>query len=193
MNAYAIVLFVHIVAALAAFALMALEWTLVARLRRADQAAPVREWLAVARWFPRAGPGVLLLLLGTGFYLGFSAWREDWGWIAVSFISMFAFPVLGSRSGRRMAEIARRAAESQGPLGLALQALTHDRALWSSVNVRAGVMLGIVFVMTLKPSWELSALAVAAAAGLGWLASWPAGREVAVQAAEPSPADAASE
>lgn len=191
MNLYNTVLFLHIVGAMAMFAAVGLEWTGLRPLRRATTREGVQTWLRVLRPASRLGPASMLTLLLTGFYMT-AALRTRMAWVMVSMAALIVLGILaGGLTGRRIQAIRRQlAAAEPGALSPELQRLVRHPALWISLQLRAGLFLGIVFVMTTKPAMlgSLLTLAVAAAAALAigpalWRSPTPEARTTADVAA----------
>jgi hypothetical protein len=141
MTLYAIALFVHIVGALALFALLTIEGV---SLRAGIPAGFVQRIL---------GPITALLILVPGFYMVLTSagWR---GWAEVGLVSYVVIAVLGAYTGISV----MRGRISAG-------------AATVSWLARVGIALGVVFDMTVKPDVAVAAMAVVvglvAGAGLG--------------------------
>lgn len=174
MNLYNTVLFLHILGAMGMFAAAGLEWTGLRPLRRATTSEGVRTWLRVLRPASRLGPISMTALLLTGLYMT-AALRTRMAWVMASMVGLIVLGALaGGLSGRRIKAIHRRLAASEpGALSPELQRLVRHPALWISLQVRTGLFLGIVFLMTTKPAMAASLLVLAVAVALA-LAAGPA-------------------
>jgi len=167
MNDYAIALFLHIVGALGLFVALALEWTSLLLLRRATTTEQVRERMRLASGVRGVSGASLATLLVSGLYLTATVWGGV-AWIGVALGAMVLMALLGAvLSGPRMAAIGQ--AVAHGSL-----APVPDPLLWVSIQIRLAVALGIVFLMTFKPSLVGSLLIIAVAAVLGLIAALPA-------------------
>jgi hypothetical protein len=173
MSVYAIAVFLHIIGALGIFAAMALDWTGLANLRRATDTAQVREWarlLAAPRMV--GGPAALLVLV-SGIYLSAARWGPE-GWILVALGGMVVVAALGGAVGaRRIPPILRALPAESGPVSPTLRGQLHDPALTVSLRVRTALLLGIVFLMTIRPSWGGSLAAMGTALVLGLAGAMP--------------------
>ena len=180
MTLYPVALFLHIVGALGLFTALALEWTSLRQLRRAATAEQAREWLGAVRLVRLVGPASLVVLLVPGLYMTATAW--GWvPWITVALGAMALLPPLGAFNGLRLARIGPVVAAEQGPLSPGVRRRLREPLLWTSVQTRAALVLGIVFLMTVKPDLSGALLTVGTAVVLGLAASWPAwGRARAV-------------
>lgn len=184
MNLYNSILFLHILGAMGMFAVVGLEWTGLPPLRRAATGEGVRTWLRVLRPAGRLGPASMVTLLLTGFYMT-AALRTRMAWVMVSMAALVVLGILGGGlTGRRIKAIRRQLAASEpGALSPDLQRLVRHPALWISLQLRTGLLLGVVFLMTTKPAMVASLLtlavttAVALATGpLLWSSGTPGAR-----------------
>ncbi len=170
MTGYTIVLFLHVSAAIGYFIAMGAWLLSLTMLRRAQRVEQVR---ILTQLTGRLGPlfGIsVLLLLATGLYMAITAWSLLTGWIIVALISLILVAPLGtvfSEPRRRASErLAREAPD--GPLPPSLEQHTHDPVLLTALQTVTILLLGIVFLMTNKPSLIVSiiVMAVALAPGL---------------------------
>ncbi len=169
MSIYTIVLFLHVSGAIGYFAGMGTWLFGLAALRRAQRVEQVR---ALTNLAGRLGPlfGIsVLLILATGLYMAITAWGLRTGWIAVALVSLILIAPLGTAfiEPRRRA-IARLAREvPDGPLPQSLEQRIHDPILGTSLQTVTILLLGIVFLMTNKPSLIGSLIVMAVALVLG--------------------------
>ncbi len=173
MSWYAVALFAHIVGVLTLFITLALQWLITLRLRRASSIAQAREWSGLAKGLNRVAPVSGVLILGAGIYMTALAWSLLTTWIDVSLAAMGIMMIFGiGVVGRRLTAI-QRAAEAveaaTDAIPAALQARMDDPALWVSMQTSVAVALGIVFMMTNKPSLTVSIVAVIVSLALGGL------------------------
>ena len=192
MSSYTIVLFLHVSGAIGYFISMGTWLFGFAALRRAQRVEQVR---ALTHLVGRLGPlfGIsVLLILATGLYMAITAWSLQTGWIAVALISLILIAPLGTafiEPRRRVIDrLAREAPD--GPLPQALERSTHDPILGTALQTVTLLLLGIVFLMTNKPSLigSLIVMAVAMVLGLasGALVSRPRRTQVQREAAQVS-------
>jgi hypothetical protein len=173
MSVYDIFLFFHISGAIGYF-LSSGVWLLgLSILQRAQRVEQVRT---IASLTAQAGPvsGIsLLLLLVTGLYMVTSAWTFTTGWIDVALISLALIAPYGAAliEPRRRA-INRLAQETpDGPIPETLERLIHNSVLRTAVQTLPLLLLGIVFLMTTKPSLIGSLIVMAVALALGLVSS----------------------
>ena len=188
MSVYSISVFLHIIGALGIFAAIGLEWAGLSNLRRATDTAQVREWLRLLA-APRTvgGPSALLVLV-SGIYMSATRWGPQ-GWILVALGGMVVIAAVGGVvGGRRAAAIGRALSDGAGPVSPTLRQRLDDPALTVSLWTRTALLLGIVFLMSVRPSWGGALAAMGIALLLGIAASRPVlgagSREVQVARSE---------
>lgn len=155
---YSIALFLHIVGALLLFVTLTVEGIALRQLRRAATVEAARGAAALLRLNRTVGPLSALGVLIPGLYMMATTW--GWvAWIVVGLVSWLAIAVLGAVNGVRILALDR----SQ-----ALLTQIRNPMFLISWSTRAGIALGVVFLMTVKPGAILALLTVllAAAAGL---------------------------
>jgi hypothetical protein len=173
MTNYSIALFLHVVGALGFFTALGLEWVSLHQLRRATTADQVREWRGISNGSARLGMPSMVVLLLSGIYMMATVWGGV-AWIIVSLgaIALMAIPAVAV-SGRWITVIGEVVAAERGPISPALQELLHHPLLWMAIQTRLALALGIVFLMTVKPSLNGSLLAIGVAALLGLASASP--------------------
>ncbi|MBE7555988.1 MAG: hypothetical protein HS126_33455 [Anaerolineales bacterium] len=173
MTDYSIALFLHIVGALGFFVALGLEWISLRGLERAATSEQAREWLGVLGLLRRIGPASMAMILLAGFYMMATVWGGV-AWIGIALGAMILLAVLAvALSGRRMAAVGRAAAAESGALSPAFRQRLHDPLLWTSLQTRIAIALGIVFLMTVKPELAGSLLTIGLAIILGLVSAWP--------------------
>lgn len=175
MTIYAIALFVHILGTLGLFVALGLEWTGLRALGRATTAAQAHERAAAYAILPRLyAPSAVAILL-PGLYMTATAWGWSAGWPAVALAALVLLAVIGAAlTGPRMAAIGRTAATESGSLSPALRQWVRDPILWTSVQTRAAIAVGVVFLMTVKPALGGALLTLGVAALFGLALAVPA-------------------
>jgi len=169
MTIYSFVLFLHVVSAIGLFVALAAEGAIIFRIRSA-QSIEATQFLI--RAFKRlrfvAIPSLLGVLAG-GLYLA-SKWGRGSFWIPLALGATLLIMLSGGLvTGTRIARLGKALARTEiDASSEALSAMTKDTALLLSYGLRAGLGLGIVFLMTAKPGLlgSLGALAAGCAAGL---------------------------
>lgn len=125
----------------------------MAALRRAKRVEQVRTIVALAAIAGRIFPLTILLLIATGLLMAVIAWGvQAWDGVAlISFVLIVVPPV-------------------------ALEAHIHDPVLGTALQTITALLLGIVFLMTTKPTLVGSILVMAIAVVLGLASGLPLAR-----------------
>ena len=168
MTVISIVLFLHLVGALALFIGYGIEWTASSLFRNASSAEQLRAWLRVCKVSPPlsgAGLGIVIL---TGGYLASLTGAMKQGWIPATLIGIFAALALGFALILPRMRGIRSALPSGGePLSAALRARLADPILLTAVRVRVMLATGIVYLMAAKIPLVPSLVTLAIAVVLG--------------------------
>jgi hypothetical protein len=165
---YNIVLFVHITSVIIMFAGVTADWLAVRGLRATREAGTASAWVRTLEISAAFGPWARLAVLGAGLYLAVDQWSWT-GWIIVGLISWVAFVILGEPlTGRELREMAAAVRAEYGTLPTALIARLNLPRLWQAVLTRAGLGIGIVFVMAVKPPAAVAATVVVLGALAGY-------------------------
>jgi len=157
MTLYSIALFLHVVGALLLFVTLTVEGVALLQVRRATTALAAEGAAAVLGLNRIVGPLSALGVLIPGLYMTATSW--GWvAWIVVALASWLAVAVLGAVNGIRIGALAR----SQ-----ALLAGIRNPTFLISWTTRVGIVLGVIFLMTVKPgtAGAVVEIVVAAAAG----------------------------
>ena len=153
---YPFALFLHIVGAFGLIASVTLEAIGLRGLRRATRADEARLWLSISRRLViRFAPASLGTILITGLYMTALAWGPK-GWIITAFASLIA-------------RLEPAISHAQGELADDLRRRLQDPVLLTSLRVRIAIVLGIAFLMTVKPTFIAAIAVVVLAAAIGWL------------------------
>ena len=167
MTNYSIALFLHIVGALGFFVALGLEWVTLRHLRRARTVEQVREWIRLPAEMGWVGMVAMVILLAAGVYMMITVWGGK-AWIIISLGSLVPMSILGMVvSQRRMVAIERSVTIEHGTVSPTLHQLLWDPLLWLSMQTRVAIAVGIVFIMTVKPSLSGSLLTIGVAIILG--------------------------
>ena len=172
MSIYAIALFLHVLGALGLFAALGIEWAVTAPLRVTTDLAQARAWINVLGAVRRlAGPSAVTILL-SGIYMAMTTSNRQ-PWIGLGFLGLVVLAVLGAGiTGRCIATIVRDLNSGSVMSGSLLDRL-RDPLIAFSLRFRTALAMGIVFLMTTKPTagLALAAMGAAVALGLAWSAS----------------------
>ena len=175
MSLYTLALFLHVSGAIGTFVSLGIWLFGLVALRRARLVEQVRAlaWLIILA-SPLMALSVLLLGLA-GFEMALSTWGLSTPWIAVSLVSVMLVGPIGAfvLDPRMRTIIAMTRELPDGLLPDALERQTHNPILFTSAHTLVAILLGIVFLMTTKPSLVASLLTMAAAMVLGLVSSLP--------------------
>jgi hypothetical protein len=175
---YQLALFLHIVGAFGLVAVLTLESVGQRGLRQAQSGDAARAAIEAMRLIAPLGAGSGLLILATGLYMTATNWGLQ-GWIVVGLGGLILNALAGAIVIRnRMQIIGPVAVRASGPLTAEAREVVRDPLLQASLRLRIGIVLGVLFVMTIKPSALLSVIVIVIAGLLGLLtAQLAAGRE----------------
>jgi len=194
-----VVLFAHIFIAICAFGCATLLHVWQGVSKGATSTTTLKAWIPVVHRIEPLFPILALVLFGLGGWLvGLSDGEFSWGdgWVVVSIVGLFAMEaaggaVLAPRGKKVHAAIVNA---PDGPVDASLRALVVDRVSWAVASFETTTALGIVFLMTNKPSGVASAIIVAACSLAGLAIGAAAARETAPAGlATASPAAAPAE
>ena len=159
-----VLIFIHVTGAIGVFAALAIEGAALLQIRRVTDAPQLRAALNAYGLVPRVGMPSLLVTVISGLYLTVSVWGWRVAWIDVAFLALIATAIIGATLTRpRIARLERTLVRGDH----------HDSMLWASFIMRTFMLIGIVFLMTVKPPLNVSLIAMVTAAGVGVLASQP--------------------
>jgi hypothetical protein len=174
MTIYYTVLFIHVVSVIGLFIALAAEGAIFFRIRTAQSVDETQFFVgAFQRLRIVAIPSFLGILVG-GLYLA-SKWGRGTFWIPFALGATLLIMLIGGLvTGKRIARLRNALSSDEIDVPIkAISAKTKDNALLISYGLRAGLGLGIVFLMTAKPDLPGSLGALAAGCGAGLLgAAW---------------------
>jgi len=172
MSIYTLVLFMHVIGAIGYLLSIGMWLFVLVGLRRAQYVEQVRALIHLNDLSGPFGAVSAVVLLAAGLYLAFTAWSLLTGWIVVGLISLVLLAPLGTallEPRRRVIDrLARKA--SDGPLPEELERCIRDPVLLAVPQTLTALLLGVVFLMTTKPSLvgSIIVMAVALVLGLVW-------------------------
>jgi hypothetical protein len=172
MTVLTLVVYFHLLGALALFIGYGIEWTASSLFRNATSTEQVRAWLRVFKVSPPlsgAGLGVLLL---SGGYLASLTKTMKQGWIPATLIAIAVALILGfAFILPRMNKIRKSLPSLNEPVSTELRARLSDPLLLCAIRIRVLLAAGIVYLMAAKLPFMPSLLALAVALVLGVLFS----------------------
>jgi hypothetical protein len=175
MSLYPIVLFLHVSGAIGVFVGIGIWLFGLSAMRRARRVEQVRAlaWLIIVT-IPFMVLS-LVLLGAAGLEMAISTWGLQTSWIIVSLVSLVLFaPINVFVLDPRMRALYAKAGEApDGPLPDELVEGTHDPMIGTVAQTLTTVLIGIVFLMTNKPTLATSILVMVVAFSLGLFVSLP--------------------
>jgi hypothetical protein len=165
MTTYVIVLFLHICGALGYFISAGTRSLDMIILQRAQRVEQVRIITTLDNWLGPLFGISLLTLVVTGLYMTVATWGFNTGWIDVALTSVILMAPAGAllMEPRRRAIVTMARELPDGPIPPALERHIHNRVLQGTAHALPLLLLGIVFLMTTKPSLGGSILVMAVA------------------------------
>jgi chromate transport protein ChrA len=126
--------------------------------------------LSGMRLVQRIAPASIGVILLTGLYMMAVSWKAR-GWILAALAGLVLIALVGGLlTGVRMARVGPALGSASESLSPETASALRDPLLLTSLRVRLALTLGIAFLMTVKPSPLASAVVLALAAAVGWLA-----------------------
>jgi hypothetical protein len=162
MSLYQFLIFIHVLGAMALFVAIGIEAVALGRLRRAETPADARVWLGLSRLPGRVGPIAMLTALASGAWMMKVSWGYQ-AWIAGALAAMVGMAVIGAVVSLRRMRRLRAALHAESGLS---EALRSSPALVTSLRLRIALGVGILALMTMKPSDHATAILVLATAVL---------------------------
>ena len=109
----------------------------------------------------------MLTTVITGIYMMMMGWGRA-PWLIVTIGSLVLLIVLAQAlTGPRMAAVGRALAAENGRLSKTFHSLANHPLLSISIQTRVAIVVGIVFLKTVKPDWGGSLLAIGLAIVFG--------------------------
>ncbi len=150
MKAYNTLLFLHVLGAFGVLTAFALEWASLYSLQRSCSKGEMRESLQGFKILPLIGGPSYLIIVLSGIYLWAEAWRGS-AWPVVAVISLVVVAVIGAViNGPRMAALGK-AVEVGSDSDTLPEDVSSLSMLWGSLRTRTWMVIGITFLMTVKP------------------------------------------
>ena len=166
---YAVVLFLHLAGAIATFVGVGSLFLAVVEMRGATRTSELRRLGRIYEIGSAVGLVGIVIVAASGLYLAATVWglARDWVLVAIVAFALIA-PIGPAIVGPRIERVMRKVSESpDGPLPPDANSRLADPILKVALLALLGDLVGIVFVMTIKPSVLGS---IAAVVGFGIVA-----------------------
>ena len=168
MDLYSVLIFAHVLGAVALFAALGIEVAAFRRLRGARTAHQARTWIGPLREAGRLGPAVMVTILIAGVWMMAVRWGAE-PWIITALVGLVVMAVLGTALTRpAMGRLGTSLAGESPQLPPDFRVLVEG-PLRISLWLRLAIAVGILGLMTAKPEafGSLAIMGAAMAIGVG--------------------------
>lgn len=175
MNWHSVFVFVHVISGMGVFAGALISFLGLVALRRAQRIEQVQTIFGLLTLAEPVTAIALLLTPGAGLLMTINTWGWHNGWINVALGSMLLLLLpVGATMGLRRRTIANLTHDMPaGPLPPTVLQRIHDPVMGTAGVLMVTLVLGIVFLMTMKPALNSSLITMGVALTLGFIASVP--------------------
>lgn len=165
MNSYLLLIFLHVLAAVGIFTAWGSESIILRQLRRARAVDEAEKGMHLLRKQRAMGPISMLIVLATGIWMGVARWGHQ-DWMVTAFAAMLLIIVVGLVMARRtMPRLKKTLADEPEVLPPDYIALTISLVV--SLQLRISIGVGIVGLMTIKPTMPGSLVILGISIALG--------------------------
>jgi hypothetical protein len=173
-----VALFIHLLGVITLFIAIGLLQRGGAGLRTAATIDEMRLWLSLLATTRRMFPTALVLILVSGLYMADQIYGFSEPWIAVAIVTLLIMGGLGGGVvGRGLAAMGRALAGGDARSS-DVAGLVANSATWIAAAALAGMALGVLWLMSVKPGWVQSIAVVVLLGVVGALVgSSQAGRD----------------
>jgi hypothetical protein len=180
MTVYTVVLYAHLLGAVALFIGQGVEWTASSLFRGASSTEQVRAWLRVFKVSPPLSGIGIGVLLASGGYLASLSGAMKQGWIPASLLAIGVALLLGIVVIMpRMNKIRKTLPSLNEPVNAELRMRLSDPVLLSAIRIRVLLAAGILYLMAGKMPFTPSLVTLLVALVAGLLLSAPVWRRPA--------------
>jgi hypothetical protein len=174
-DAYRVVLYLHLLSLFAMVGGITVVGVCYLRLRAAESLADAVPWANLADQTGWVFPLSVVGLFASGAYLTSHTWTWSTSWIDVSIAGLALVTLQGPLVAGPRVKALRHALDENapGPLGERARRLTRDPALWIVILANPGIVLGITWNMSVKPGAAGAIAAVLVGYALGAAAARP--------------------
>jgi len=169
LDTYHYVLYVHLLSLFVGIGAAAVLSVCLFQLRSARELTDALPWGRVAGKTGRMFPIAILGLFGSGAYMTSDVWTWSTGWIQVGIAALVVLaiqgPVIAERSGKKLEHALRE--NGPGPLGENARRMTRYPGLWVTEFSAIGLVLAIVWNMTVKEGTDSAIAAALIGYGVG--------------------------
>lgn len=150
---YQTMLFLHILGVLFMFAAVGITITGMFGMLHSQDNKTLKIWASLSVKMDEFLPFSVILILLPSLYLVFSTWGWNIAWVNVSLgaliLMSLAGPIINLRRFKGILQIVN--AETSEIPSPNLLAKVRDQVLWNSISIMTMEVLGIIYLMTIKP------------------------------------------
>lgn len=169
---YNIALFLHVAGAMMLAGAVAAESVCLRDLRKASSMGNTADSLSAYAKASMTGEIGLAVILVPGIYMAVVAWPTA-GWVAVGFLALILIGAIGgSMTGKKIRVMKEEAAKTEDMTPEFRKRLL-DGSFVLSIRLRTFIILGVVFIMTVKPSLAGSIITLVISIVLGFMPIGP--------------------
>ena len=172
MTLYQLAGYLHLIGGVGLFVALGLEWAMIIRLRSAHSVEQARAWLSLVAFQRPVGLASLITVLIAGLYMAVTAWGAV-AWISATVASLLLMMAFGAYNGLNLAPLETTLKGERDTLIPERLEQLRSALLLASVHGRAGILLGILALMKLKPDLVDSVLTTVVALLLGVVSGLP--------------------
>jgi hypothetical protein len=169
LDTYHYVLYIHLLSLLVGIGAAVVLSLCLFQLRAARELTDALPWGRVAGKTGRFFPIAILGLFGSGAYMTNDIWTWSTGWIQVGIGALVVLglqgPLIAERSGKKLEHALKE--NGPGPLGEQARRMTLQPGLWAVEFSAIGLVLAIVWNMTVKASTGQATAAAVIGYGFG--------------------------
>ena len=154
MDTYHVALYLHLISLFVGIGAGAVLLVCLFQLRAARTLEQAVPWGAVAGTGRQVLPVAIIGLFGTGAYMTQHFWTWSTRWIDIAIVALVVLAVQGAGIGERAGHKLKAAlmANGPGPLGPEARRAALSPGLWVVEFSNLGIVFGVVWNMTQKPS-----------------------------------------
>jgi ABC-type multidrug transport system fused ATPase/permease subunit len=175
MNFDILVLFLHIIGAAGLFLGLGIEGVTLKFLSRASTTEQVLGLGPSFKLLRITFSVSALLLLLPGIYMVERGWGWS-GWVIVGLIMLVVLSGAGSMGGKKIGELMKSLSNSTGTLSSEVREKLSASFLHKSYKTRIILVIGTMFIMTMKTDWLMSIVTILIAFLIGLLITGMSGK-----------------
>jgi hypothetical protein len=164
---YSIALYIHVLGAIGLFCAISLIVVALLRMRRASSPEQLRDWISVAQFAGKSILFIALVILAPALYMVAISWGFTTPWVLAALIAYILLAIQGATVNGRMLE--RLVGLTAGSDSAGLRAQLRASPLWLAEGTRLMLLVGIVYLMTVKPDLLSSVVVLVSSLLLGLL------------------------